>query len=48
MIRIRSACYQDVPVLICHHGSMTDDILHTIQNPDELRRLATELLTAQV
>lgn len=26
---------------------MTDDILHTIQNPDELRRLATELLTAQ-
>lgn len=26
---------------------MTDDILHTIQNPDEPRRLATELLTAQ-
>lgn len=26
---------------------MTDDILHTIQNSDELHRLATELLTAQ-
>lgn len=26
---------------------MTDDILNTTQNPDELRRLATALLTAQ-
>ena len=25
---------------------MTDDILNTTQNPDELRRLATALLTA--
>ncbi len=33
--------------LICHHGCRTDDILNTIQNPDELRRLATALLTAQ-
>lgn len=39
-IRIRSACYQDVPVLICHHGSVKTDILNTTQNPDELRRLA--------
>ena len=33
--------------LICHHGCMTDDILNSTQNPDELRRMATALLTAQ-
>lgn len=35
------------PQRICHHGCMKTDILNTIQNRNELRRLPTELLMAQ-